>query len=163
MSTIYLFDWGDTLMVDFPEQSGKMCEWAIVEAVNGAQDTLKKLSVANEIYVATNAANSLENDIQSAFERVGLSQYISGYFCKANLGLGKGTPEFFHRIINILGVDPQSVVMVGDSYENDIAPAITAGIKAIWFNPQKQNANVNHKVRQISRLDEICTKQTFHQ
>ncbi len=23
MSAVYLFDWGDTLMVDFPEQNGK--------------------------------------------------------------------------------------------------------------------------------------------
>ena len=30
---VYLFDWGDTLMVDFPGTPGKMCDWEIVEAV----------------------------------------------------------------------------------------------------------------------------------
>ncbi|EOX4844348.1 HAD family hydrolase [Vibrio alginolyticus] len=157
MSTVYLFDWGDTLMIDFPEQSGKMCEWTTVQAISGARETLKKLSLVNKVYVATNAADSSETDIKAAFERVGLSQYISGYFCKANLGIGKGTPEFFHQIIKVLGVDPQSVVMVGDTYDKDIEPAITAGISAIWFNPTKQSFSASHNVKQISHLAEICT------
>ncbi|CAM3948234.1 HAD family hydrolase [Vibrio neonatus] len=171
MSAVYLFDWGDTLMVDFANQSGKMCEWSTVQAVDGAQQTLKKLSAVSTIYVATNAADSSEADIKSAFERVGLSPYITGYFCKANLGIGKGTPEFFHKIIEVLGVDPQSVVMVGDSFDNDIQPAIAAGIKAIWFNPTPQacNASLNIKqsyltrstvtqsrVKQISHLTQMC-------
>ena len=157
MTLIYLFDWGDTLMVDFPEQSGKMCEWTTVQAVNGAEETLKKLSAISKVYVALNAADSSETEIKSAFVRVGLSQYISGYFCKANLGIGKGTPEFFHKIIKVLGVETQSVVMVGDTYNKDIEPAITAGIRAIWFNPTNQSVGVNHNVKQISHLAEICT------
>ncbi|TOA43576.1 hydrolase [Vibrio parahaemolyticus] len=157
MTLIYLFDWGDTLMVDFPEQSGKMCEWTTVQAVNGAEETLKNLSAISKVYVATNAADSSETEIKSAFDRVGLSQYISGYFCKANLGIGKGTPEFFYQIIKVLGVETQSVVMVGDTYSKDIEPAITAGIRAIWFNPTNQSVGVNHNVKQISHLAEICT------
>ncbi|EPE2683173.1 HAD family hydrolase [Vibrio alginolyticus] len=157
MSSVYLFDWGDTLMVDFPEQSGKMCDWEVVQAVTGAHEALKKLSSTHHVYVATNAADSSESDIKSAFDRVGLTQYISGYFCKANLGVGKGTPEFFNKIINVLGVEPQSVVMVGDTYSKDIEPAITAGIKAIWFNPSNQSLNENCSVKQISHLAEIFT------
>lgn len=83
MNKIYLFDWADTLMVDFPEQKGKMCEWDTVQAVDGAVQTLKQLSQTSHIYVATNAADSSEIDIKLAFERVGLSPYIKGYFCKA--------------------------------------------------------------------------------
>ncbi|EOX4921267.1 HAD family hydrolase [Vibrio alginolyticus] len=157
MSSVYLFDWGDTLMVDFPDQSGKMCDWEVVQAVTGAEETLKLLSANHDVYVATNAADSSESDIKSAFDRVGLSKYISGYFCKANLGIGKGTPEFFRKIINVLGVDPQSVVMVGDTYSNDIEPAITAGIKVIWFNPKNQSLSGNCNVKQISHLAEIFT------
>ncbi|TOF26880.1 hydrolase, partial [Vibrio parahaemolyticus] len=39
MSKVYLFDWGDTLMIDFPDQIGKMCDWVNVQAVNGALQT----------------------------------------------------------------------------------------------------------------------------
>lgn len=92
--TAYLFDWGDTLMVDFPDAVGKMCDWAHVEAVTGAQEALAQLSIDAPIYLATGAADSSEQDIRKAFQRVGLNQYITGYFCKENLGVAKGSPDF---------------------------------------------------------------------
>lgn len=156
MTKVYLFDWGDTLMIDFPEQSGKMCDWETVQAVDGALEVLRELSIHNKVYVATNAADSSEADIKAAFDRVGLSQYISGYFCKANHGIGKGSPEFFEKIVEVLGVAPKSVVMVGDRYDNDITPAITVGINTIWFNPSKQSTSAVDNVKQISHLSEIC-------
>lgn len=155
---VYLFDWGDTLMVDFPEQSGKMCDWEYVQAVDGALQMLEALSRKHHIYVATNAADSTENEIKRAFERVGLSQCISGYFCKANLGIGKGTPDFFYRILDILKLDPNSVIMLGDSYDKDIKPAIKAGIQGIWFNPSGKIMPVQAdiKVKEINNLSEVC-------
>lgn len=155
MTKTYLFDWGNTLMVDFPDQEGKMCDWDRVEAVDGALETLKQLSTTSEVYVATNAADSSVNDIKLAFERVGLAPFIKGYFCRANLGIGKGTPDFFHRILPLLGKDPQSIYMVGDTYLNDIAPALAAGIQAIWFNPHGENLAIDQKVKQIKHLQEL--------
>ncbi|EEW09199.1 HAD family hydrolase [Vibrio mimicus] len=157
MIKTYLFDWGDTLMVDFPDQTGRMCDWTVVEAVDSALETLKILSAEHSIYVATNAADSSEIDIETAFARVGLNVYIDGYFCQANLGLDKGTPEYFRKIVACLEVDPSSIVMVGDTYENDIEPAITAGIQAIWFNPLAKEHWKNKSVKQITHLSELCT------
>ncbi|MEP1448041.1 MAG: HAD family hydrolase [Paraglaciecola sp.] len=156
MTKTYLFDWGDTLMVDFPEQHGKMCNWPNVQAVDGALATLKALSKQHLIYVATNAADSSEQDIQFALKRVGLSYFINGYFCKANLGIGKGTPEFFHKITERLRVKPQSIIMVGDSYDKDIKPAISAGIQAIWFNPSITSTDATKGIKQIHHLSELC-------
>jgi putative hydrolase of the HAD superfamily len=68
---IYLFDWGDTLMVDFPGVSGKMCDWDIVEAVDGSREVLEHLARHAQIYIATGAAESTELDIRKAFDRVG--------------------------------------------------------------------------------------------
>jgi len=130
---VYLFDWGNTLMVDFPNATGKMCDWEIVEAVTGAKEALEALSNQSRIYIATSAADSTELEIQQAFERVGLSQFISGYFCKANLGLSKGTPDFLKSILVKLKVPAANVAMVGDNFDKDIKPAIAAGIKPYWF------------------------------
>ena len=130
---IYLFDWGDTLMVDFPDVIGKMCDWEIVKAVSGAKEALEALSKHSQIYIATGAADSTELEIKLAFERVGLSKFISGYFCKANLGLSKGSPEFFETILAKLNTPAINVTMVGDDFEKDIKPAIAVGIQSIWF------------------------------
>ncbi|XAW88503.1 hypothetical protein ABDK09_03050 [Vibrio sp. CDRSL-10 TSBA] len=90
MSRIYLFDWGDTLMIDNPSLPGKMCDWPQVEATPHALETLRRLSQRAEIYIATNAENSVEADVRNAFLRVGLDDYIRGYFCKQTLGVSKG-------------------------------------------------------------------------
>ena len=155
MTEVYLFDWGDTLMVDIPGQTGKMCDWPEVRTVDGAAETLARLSQTSKIYIATNAAESGVNDIERAFERAGLSQFISGYFCRANLGIAKGAPDFYKAILRQLGTEASVVTMVGDSYENDIAPALQAGLSAIWLKPGGSRGESQTNLRIVSSLHEL--------
>ena len=151
---VYLFDWGDTLMVDFPQNIGKMCEWETVEAIEGARETLAVLSQTANIYIATGAADSTEQEIKSAFERVELSQYISGYFCKENIGVDKGTAAFLNAIISTLAVPVSDITMVGDSFVKDIEPAISVGITPIWFTPNRDQIAPDN-IRIIKSLSEL--------
>ena len=155
MTKIYLFDWGDTLMVDIPGQAGKMCDWPEVKPVGGSVETLAHLSQTSRIYVATNAAESTPVDIERAFERAGLSQFISGYFCRANLGIGKGTPNFYKAILRQLGAEASAVTMVGDSYENDILPALEADLQAIWLTADGKDRDCPEDVRTVGKLSDI--------
>ena len=141
-------------MVDFPGVTGKMCNWEIVEAVAGAKETLAEWSKNAQIYIATGAADSTELEIQRAFERVGLDQFISGYFCKANIGQSKGTTAFLNAILDKLDITATHVAMVGDSLEKDIKPALLAGIQPFWLTNQKRGQNPN-KVNVIKQLNEL--------
>ena len=154
MIKVYLFDWGDTLMVDFPGVTGKMCNWEIVEAVSGAKEALEALSKHSQIYIATGAADSTELEIKLAFERVGLSEFISGYFCKANLGLAKGSPEFLNSILAKLNMPSVNVAMVGDDFEKDINPAIAVGIQPFWFT-KNNTKELPDTVKLIKRLSAL--------
>lgn len=154
MIDTYLFDWGDTLMVDFPNISGKMCDWAHVEAIDGAKEVLAHISKYAQVYIATGADESSEEEIKRAFERVGLAKFISGYFCKSNLGMSKGSPEFLKAILTKLGKSEKSVVMIGDSLEKDIKPAVSVGIKAILLNKEKIH-NLPHNTIIIHSLHDL--------
>jgi len=142
-------------MVDFPGVTGKMCNWEKVEAVTGAKEALEVLSKHSQIYIATGAADSTELEIQRAFERVGLSQFISGYFCKANLGLSKGSPEFLNAILEKLQIPAENVVMIGDNFEKDIKPAISTGIQPIWFTRKNIDLPPDN-VKVIKQLSALC-------
>ena len=155
MIKAYLFDWGDTLMVDFPGMSGKMCNWDIVEATYGAQETLAYLSQRALLYIATGASESTVKDIQTAFSRVGLDYYITEYFCKANTGLTKGTPEFLEFILSSLKFSRDNIAMVGDSFEKDIFPAASIGIRSFWLSKSAKSRLPANCV-QISTLLELC-------
>lgn len=154
MKNIYLFDWGDTLMVDTPGIVGKMCDWEYVEATCFAEEALKKISQKASIYIATAAADSTPEDIEKAFKRVGLNKYIKGYFCRQNIGFTKPAPEFYLAIIKKLSVNPDSVTMVGDSYEKDILPCHKLGFNTVWLTSQ-QNKEIPEGIRIIANLSEL--------
>ncbi len=155
MDEIILFDWGDTLMVDYPESEGKMCDWDVVKEVDGAFITLQYLSKFSQIFIATNADDSTESDIQKAFQRVNLDQFIDGYFCYENLGIRKGTRSFFDKILNNLDISHDKVAMVGDSFDKDILPASEAGLRTYWLSTNV-NHNLPYNTNVISSLSELC-------
>jgi putative hydrolase of the HAD superfamily len=155
MAAVYLFDWGDTLMVDFPGVPGKMCDWETVEAVEWAEEALKVISKKAKVYIATGASESTETEIKKALNRVNLDKYITGYFCKSNLGTGKGNPAFFSSILTKLGKQASQVTMVGDSLKKDIEPAQKIGIHVIWFSKGKTSDQSNG-IRAITSLRELC-------
>jgi len=131
----YIFDWGDTLMVDCPGAAGPMYRWEKVAAVEGARETLAKLHRDAGCYLATNAQDSKESDIVKALTRVGLAEYIDRVFCFENVGYRKPTPVFFNTIVAAIGASPSRTVMVGDSLDTDVAGALAAGLHGIWYNP----------------------------
>lgn len=132
-----LFDWGDTLMVDLPDQTGAMCDWPKVEAVPGALDCLRRLHTKVVCHIATNARDSDPQQVRQALERVGLSAYIDTIFCYKTLGYDKANPAFYKAIIEALQVNPWQITMVGDSLSKDIYPAMAQGLNTIWYNPQQ--------------------------
>jgi FMN phosphatase YigB (HAD superfamily) len=46
-------------------------------------------------------------------------------------GVAKPDPEFFQRIIESAGLEPASIVYVGDQIDLDIVPALAAGLHAV--------------------------------
>lgn len=152
-------------MQDLPGQQGKMCNWPHVKTVDGAYQVLEKLSQKHAIYIATNAADSSAQEIEQAFARVGLSQFISGYFCRANLGLNKSSPAFYQAILTKLKVPAElakTVTMIGDSYDKDIAPAIAAGLNATWLQDDSATkiSEKNNRIKMIPSLKALLTDTT---
>ena len=134
--TIFLFDWGNTLMVDVPGQTGKMYTWPRVEQCPGAEAVLSRLSTHHRIYIATSAAHSAPADIRAAFARVGVHRYISGYFCRQNVGCTKEAAEFYPTVLDLLETTAAHTVMVGDNLEQDILPCIHLGMQAVLIDSQ---------------------------
>jgi HAD superfamily hydrolase (TIGR01662 family) len=151
-----LFDWGDTLMKDDPAMTLPMARWPRVEAVPGAVEALTALTAAGlYLGLATGAEVSTEEEILYALGRVGLAQVISHVFCFKNCGLRKPTPGFYAHVLETLGARPEEAVMVGDSFEKDVAAAVRVGMRAVWFNPRTPEVREDVMFRTIHRLEEL--------
>jgi len=149
-----LFDWGDTLMrtLDYP---GPMCTWPQVDVVPGAVALLSSLHGKVGIALATNAADSQEEEIRQALVRGGLSPFVDRIFCFRSVGLRKASPPFFTHIATQLEVPVSRLVMVGDDFEQDVTAAGTAGIKAVWFNERTHESRIGADVWTIHALTEL--------
>ena len=49
----------------------------------------------------------------------------------ARWGVAKPAPGFFRRIVDIVGADPAEIAYVGDRVDNDVEPALEAGLVAV--------------------------------
>ena len=50
------------------------------------------------------------------------------------LGVAKPDPAFFARALSLMGDPaPASVAYVGDRVDNDVLPALAAGMRAVWL------------------------------
>lgn len=153
--THILFDWGDTLMYDDPNQSAPMAEWPTVQSVPGSDSVLAHLKAAGKtVCLATSANVSDEAQIRTALARVGLEQFISRVFCFKNTGLSKSEALYRH-ILAELQLDPAGALMVGDSFEKDVLAANATGIAAIWFNERTQEQRNDALHLTVHSMDEL--------
>ncbi len=60
-----------------------------------------------------------------------LRPYVDVVGSSARWGVDKPSPEFFARVAREAGVPPERIAYVGDRVDNDIVPAIAAGMLAI--------------------------------
>jgi FMN phosphatase YigB (HAD superfamily) len=116
-----------------------MATWPRVAAVPGAQQVLRSLRPHYRLVVATNAADSDGEQVRVALARVGLSALVDDVVTSREVGAEKPDPAFFRAALHAAfpGRPPtaQRAVMVGDSWENDVAGAMAAGLRAVWLNP----------------------------
>lgn len=148
-----LFDWGNTLMADLPGMRGPMCDWPDVALVEDAERVLKTLSSRFICHLATNAADSDSTQIRKALSRGGLSSSIQQIFCKATLNSDKGSAGYYDAIVECLSTDPSSIVMIGDSLDQDVLAALNHGLNAIWFNPSRRPVPEGiHAVNHLKQL-----------
>lgn len=68
--------------------------------------------------------------------RLGLADYFRFALSAEELGVGKPDPRPFEHALRFAGVRAEQAVHIGDHPGDDIAGAISAGMRAIWFNPQ---------------------------
>jgi putative hydrolase of the HAD superfamily len=153
MAKILLFDWGNTIMVDF-NLPGPMFNWVKVAWVPGAEKALKALSEYT-CCIATNAGDSDSVVVKKGLARVGADRYFSFIFSSRDIGFEKPDPGFFRFVIQGLGTDPANCIMIGDNYEKDIAGAKPAGMKTILFNPSDRKGPYPLADLVISRMEEL--------
>lgn len=68
--------------------------------------------------------------------RLGLADYFRFAVSAEAVGVGKPDPAPFAKALTLAGVQPHQAAHIGDHPGDDIAGALNAGWRAVWFNPR---------------------------
>ena len=154
-----LFDWGNTLMVDYHDQIGAMYTWSKIETTKNAKECLETVSMRFHCFLATNSNDSNKDEIYKALNIVGLDKYITDVFCSKEIGFQKPSKEYFKTIINRLNLNPDEIVFVGDDIEKDVYGASNVGIIPIHYDPHSisdfEGLKLENLINLISILDTL--------
>jgi len=132
-----IFDWGNTIMRDYPELPGPMATWDHVEWIPDAEEVLKILNQKYICCIASNAGHSDTELMIKALERINAAHYFHYFFTSKELGFKKPDISFFKSICMKIVCLPAECMMVGDNYDNDIIGAKNAGLTSVFFNERK--------------------------
>ena len=72
-------------------------------------------------------------NINTVLAEFGLDCLFNGVIESAVVGVRKPDPRIFRLGTDALGLNPEDVMVVGDSFTNDIIPAAAAGCRTAWL------------------------------
>lgn len=125
--------------------------------IAGALGLIKNLYNDYRLYLVSNGSKSVQS---GRLKSAGISPYFKGIFISQDLGYEKPNPKFFEKVFSsIENFSKHETVIVGDSLSSDIKGGINAGIKTVWFNPNKEinTAKIipDYEISSLSQLEKL--------
>lgn len=123
--------------------------------ISGIDKVLENL---NGKYILSLAGNT-NGDIRYVLEKLDVLKFFSYTEVSDDIKISKPDIRFYQYYLDMLGVNAEDTIMIGDRLDNDIIPAKSLGIKTILFKnglysilePRKQNEMPDYTVE--SSLD----------
>lgn len=132
------------------------CYRTVIQNVEISKEILEQLAPEYLLAVISN----FYGNVVTVLEELSLKKYFTSIVDSAVVGIRKPDPKIFEIALNELGVSPIDAVMIGDSYNNDIAPAKAIGCKTIWINnkgwdEQNENNRADIIIKSFKELPQI--------
>lgn len=124
--------------------------------MEAARPTLDYLRERYPMVLVTN----FYGNIEAVLADLGLTEYFPRIIESAVVGVRKPDPRIFGLGVEALGLEPEQVLVVGDSLSKDILPAESLGCKTAWIkgrpwfrdNDDKTHPNTIKKLEELTML-----------
>lgn len=123
-----------------------------VEFLPGAEEALEYLTNRYKLGLITNAEREVQRpkleslDVYTLFETVVYAGHDTEY---------KPHPEAFREALQVIGVEPDEALYIGDDFESDVLGADAVGIDTIWVSEKSPPESENSPTHQISTMEEL--------
>lgn len=118
------------------------------DAIPGMIELLTDLSKKHKLGIVTNGLSEIQH---KKVDTLGIRHLFKDVFVSGDFGYGKPDPKFYAHVIYKSGCDKENSIMIGDNPQGDVMGAISAGMKAIYFNGREvdYDLNVAHNVDEL--------------
>ncbi|NGN65516.1 HAD family hydrolase [Streptomyces sp. A7024] len=100
----------------------------LVRCLPGAAEFVERMARDHEVWLMTNGASRLQ---RLKLSLSGLDQYVARVFVSSEVGHAKPHPRFFEAVSDALLDDQAVCLVVGDSLDGDVRPALDRGWPAV--------------------------------
>src|SRR5437899_11905212 len=98
-------------------------------------EVLEKLSARFQLAVISN----FDGRLRMILEQLGISKFFKHVFLSSELGADKPDPEIFRRALNLICLEPNEVLHVGDDPERDWKAATAVGLSTFQLDRKKNS------------------------
>ena len=105
------------------------CYKNTTKTINRATEILKDLDARYTMILVSNFYGNL----RTVLNEFGLTKYFDEVIESAEVNIRKPDPAIYRLSIEKIGLNTEEVVIIGDSYKNDINPANILGCPSIWL------------------------------
>jgi putative hydrolase of the HAD superfamily len=98
-------------------------------------EVLEKLRPRFQLAVISN----FDGRLRMILEQLGVSKFFSNIFLSSELGADKPDPEIFRRALNLIRLQPNEVLHIGDDPERDWKAASGAGLSIFQLDRKKNS------------------------
>ena len=120
--------------------------------IEGTIELLEYLKPKYRMHILSNGFREVQ---YKKIENAGLAPYFDKIILSEDAGINKPHPDMFTHALKNTNSRRDQTVMIGDSWEADIAGAYNSRIAQLWFNPGQIAAKEFEPTYTVRRLVEI--------
>lgn len=113
----------------YAQPIAKYCYDCARSSCEEARPAIEQLSKRYPLMLVSNFYGNVETVIRD----MGLREYFQGVIESAVVGVRKPNPTIFKLGVVALGLNPEDVLVVGDSFRKDIEPSLSLGCQVAWL------------------------------
>ena len=119
---------------------------------NNIENNIPVLNQLKQTYQLAMVTNYYGN-VETVLKELNLIEQFSVIIESQKRGVRKPNPEIFQIALEEMSLPSEEVLVVGDSYKNDILPAQFCGCKTLWINPEKKKNNeIINRIKEVPDL-----------
>ena len=122
-------------------------------------DTLDALQRLKALGLKLGIVSNFDTRIYSVLDSLGIRRFFDVIILSSETGFTKPDPRIFKSAVRALGIPASTILMVGDSPDVDVEPAIRAGLSAVLLDRNGRYMAKSH-LRRISSLKAILDEVT---